>query len=78
MQKRIPQPDDVKLSPSVPRSTWERLKSLALQQNRSLNDLLNEWIEEKLAADQPEEGKKGGVVYALGGLPAGMLADRKG
>ncbi len=49
MQKRTPTQSDVKLSPSVSREVWKRLKDLAGDQNRSLNDLLNQWITEKLA-----------------------------
>lgn len=62
MRKRTPNPDDVKLSATVDRATWEQLKNLAARQNRSLNDLLNEWISDKLR--QPDEGGKGGLCHA--------------
>jgi hypothetical protein len=55
-QKRTPSEDEVRLSPSVDRDTWKRLKRLADDQNRSLNDLLYEWITEKL---RELEGPKG-------------------
>jgi hypothetical protein len=55
MRKRTPGTDDVKLSPSVDRDTWKRLKDLAAEQNRSLNDLLNEWITDRLR--QIEQGR---------------------
>lgn len=50
MQKRTPQPDDVKLTVSVERDVWRKLTDIAKDQNRSLNDLLNQWIKERLAA----------------------------
>ena len=78
MRKRTPTHDDVKLSPSVSRPTWERLKALATQQNRSLNDLLNEWIEERVAKLAPkDEDRKGGTVYGRPRSHALALADRQ-
>lgn len=54
-QKRTPSEDEVRLSPSVDRDTWKRLKRLADDQNRSLNDLLYEWITEKLRSLDPPQ-----------------------
>lgn len=76
MRKRTPNPtEDVRLSATVDRTTWERLKQLAIQQNRSLNDLLNEWIREKLAAGE-DAGTKGGYRYPVGRpAPAPVFRD---
>jgi hypothetical protein len=82
MQKHTPQPDDIKLSATVSRDVWERLKALATQQRRSLNDLLNEWIAEKLelpskSEPQSDEGRKGGEgEYRPNLRSASALCDR--
>jgi predicted DNA-binding protein len=48
MQKRTTHPTDMRLSLSVPLAVWERLKGLSTREKRSMNDLLNEWINERL------------------------------
>jgi hypothetical protein len=83
MQRRKASPDDIKVSLHVSPGVWERLRLLATQQRRSLNDLLNEWIAEKLELQsKPElpsdEGKKAGeVTYRPNLRTASALCDRQ-
>lgn len=81
MQKRTPQPGDVKLSVSVNPAVWRMLRDLATEQRRSLNDLLNEWIEEKLglASKTPpldQGAKSGSGSYRIDSHSASRCADR--
>jgi hypothetical protein len=75
MQKRPASPKDIRLTVTVSEEVWLRLRELAFKQRRSLNDLLNEWIACHLADPQPDEGRKGGVTYPLGGSPAMICHD---
>lgn len=60
--KRRPKPADaIKLTVVLDAATWKRLKDLATEQRRSLNDLLNEWIEKGLAP--PAEDQSDGFRY---------------
>jgi hypothetical protein len=68
MRKRKPQENDIKLTVTVDRDLWLWLKDRANQETRSLNDLLNEWIEERRkataqpqSASPPDTGSKGGL-----------------
>jgi hypothetical protein len=64
----------------LPRDWHEDLRRRAFEERRSIAELIREALMAHFGYQepQPEEGKKGGVVYAMGGMPAGMLADRKG
>jgi hypothetical protein len=82
-RRRNTSPDDMHISVTVSPAVWEQLRHLATKQRRSLNDLLNEWIAEKLELQsKPElpsdEGKKAGeVTYRPNLRTASALCDRQ-
>ena len=66
-----------RLNLDLPEDEHAELKAFAARQHTSIKELVSTWIREKMgAADTPEQGRKQGVVYPQGGLPASTLADR--
>lgn len=84
MELTYPMPkrrDDQALSLRIPKEWHEDLRTRAFHERRPIAELIREALKQTFGYTEPEEGveeegRKGGVVYRQGGIPAALIADQ--
>lgn len=75
--KRPPrQPDDRHLSMWVSGDLYRALKTKMAAEDTTITQIVEETLRRALGLPAEEEGRKGGVLYPAGGLPAMRTCDR--
>lgn len=54
--------DPRRLNIRLDRATHRALRLRAAEEDKSIQELVEEWLREKLGLTQPDEGRKGGVL----------------